>query len=142
MLSAILGLRIQVSARQRAKFAGQFVATYNDDDGRLVALCAADVRFVARSGAALSMIAPEVAQEMIEAGAVSEPILANFHEVMNICSRLLMKDSGGAHLRLERSFRPADGGRLVDSLKDKGRRLAFDLQLQGYGRGSLDYVIT
>lgn len=142
MLSAILGLRIQVSAADRASFPGLYVATYNDDDGRLVALCVADVRFVARSGAALSMIAPEVAEEMIEADEVSDSILANFHEVMNICSRLLMKDSGGAHLRLDRSWRPDDTGVLVDSLPDGGRKLAFDLQLQGYGDGAMDYVVT
>ncbi|MDX1480343.1 MAG: hypothetical protein R3315_01625 [Woeseiaceae bacterium] len=142
MLAGILGLRVQASARKDPDPDGLYVGTYVDDGGHLVAVCGADLRFVAGSGAALSMIAPEVAEEMIEAGDVSDPILDNFHEILNICSRLLMKESGGAHLRLERALRPADGGSKFESLTAAGRRLSFDVSLQGYGDSRLSYVIT
>ena len=142
MLAGILGLRVQATARKDPDPDALYVATYVDDEGRLVALCGADLRFVARSGASLSMIAPEVAEEMIAAGEVSDSILENFHEVMNICSRLLMRESGGAHLRLERALRPADGAALLESLRGSGRSLSFDVSLHGYGDSRMSYVIT
>ncbi len=57
-----------------------------------VAICVCGLEFEAYSGAALFMIPADAANEMIAGQSVTDAILDNFYEVMNICSKLLMSD--------------------------------------------------
>ena len=141
LLAMIFGGDLDVSDCDAPDFDGQHVATFIDDDDRLVALCLCDKQFVAYSGAALSMIPADVANEMISGNSVSDAMVDNFYEVMNICSKLLMSD-GSAHLRLDKALSPEAGADPVSSLKDSAQTTAFSVAIPKYGTGALTFLVT
>ncbi len=112
-----------------------------DDDDKLVALCVCDKEFVAYSGAALSMIPADVANEMISGNSVTEAMIGNFYEVMNICSKLLMSDSS-AHLRLDKTLVPEDSAETVSALKESAQVIGFNVEIPKYGVGGLTFLVT
>lgn len=142
LLSFIFGDDLKVDAAADTDFSGQHVATFIDDQDKLVALCLCDKEFVAYSGAALSMIPAEVAKEMIDGNDISEAIYGNFYEVMNICSKLFMKDTGGAHLRLDKTLSPEAGQEALAALAQSGKKLGFAIGIPRYGDGKLNFVVT
>jgi len=111
------------------------------DDDQLVALCACDKEFVAYSGAALSMIAADVANDMISGNAVTEAMVDNFFEVMNICSKLLMSDSS-AHLRLDRTLNSHHSAEAIAALQESANIAGFGIGMPNYGKGTLTFVVT
>lgn len=115
-------------------------AVYVGDDGELLALGVADFAFAAYSGAALSMLPKGGAQDMVDEKALSSTIEANYYEVMNICSRLLMNDQS-THLRLDRLVDWAEAKTLIDSL-GASQSLAFNVPVPRYGSGILAFVIA
>jgi len=119
---------------------GKYVATFLSDDDQLVALCVCDKEFVAYSGAALSMIPADVAKEMIAGNAVTDAMVDNFYEVMNICSKLLMSESG-AHLRLGKTLSPDQSADPIAAMKES-QTAAFVVDIPRYGKGTLTFVIT
>ena len=120
---------------------GQHVATFVNPEDQLVALCACDKPFVAYSGAALSMIPADVANEMINGGEVSEAMVGNFYEVMNICSKLMMRD-GSAHLRLHQTLEPGQAADAIATLNGKAEAKTFGIDIPRYGSGKLTFLIT
>lgn len=141
LLAMIFGGQPGVSDSQAPELSGQHVATFIDDDDKLVALCACDKQFVAYSGAALSMIPADVANEMIAGNSVTEAMIGNFYEVMNICSKLLMSDTS-AHLRLDKTLEPDQSQEAIATLKDAGQVKSFGIDIPQYGKGMLTFVIT
>lgn len=95
LLAMIYGDELNASDLDSASVSGQRIATFINDDDELVAACVCDREFVVYSGAALAMIPAGGAQDMIAENSISEAISGNFHEVMNICTKLLMSDSSG-----------------------------------------------
>src|SRR5262245_12253166 len=65
------------------------VGRYLDDDGDVAALLVSDLEFAAISGAALAMIPKVVADEAITHGELTDALLDNFREVVNVFSSLL-----------------------------------------------------
>lgn len=141
LLSMIFGEGLDVSDCEPSDLSNQHVATFIDDNDQLVALCVSDKQFVAYSGAALSMIPADVANEMIAGNAVTEAMVGNFNEVMNICSKLLMTDSS-AHLRLDKTLNPDESAEAVASLQESGQISGFGVDVPRYGKGTLIFVIT
>ena len=117
------------------------VATFISDSDDLVAAILCDPNFVAYSGAAFSMLPAEVANEMVQENSFSDIVKANFHEVMNICSRLLMTDSS-AHLRLDKTLAPADAAASVAALEGPGELQSFRIDIPNYGSGVLAALVT
>src|ERR1700680_2791113 len=93
-LSVKLGPKLDVSPKATSYF-----GVYVSDDGTPVALCGCDMAFAANSGAALSMLPPNVAKEAAKDKELTPVMLANLHEVMNICTRLMLRDDS-PHLKL------------------------------------------
>ncbi len=141
LLAMIFGDGVDTKDRQAPELDGQHVATFVDDDDQLVALCVCDKEFVAYSGAALSMIPADVANEMISGNSISEAMLGNFYEVMNICSKLLMSDTS-AHLRLDKTLSPQESAEPVSALKDSAQVIGFDIDIPKYGKGMLTFLVT
>lgn len=141
LLSMIFGDDLKVSDCDPSNLGNQHVATFIDDSDQLVALCVSDKEFVAYSGAALSMIPADVAKEMIAGNAVTEAMVGNFNEVMNICSKLLMSDSS-AHLRLDKTLNPEESAEAVASLQESGHIFGFGVDVPRYGKGTLTFVVT
>jgi hypothetical protein len=119
---------------------GSWVALYVGDDGRPLALCAADALFAANAGAALSLLPPATAKDAAKTRDLTDVMRGNLAEVMNICSRLLMTDSS-PHLRLDgvqpaKSLSPAVTGVMSGATG----RADFELTVPRYGPGTLSVL--
>lgn len=141
MLSMIFGEELDVNACEPPELSSQYVATFINDDNQLVALCACDKAFVAYAGAALSMIPADVANEMIAHDKVTEAMVGNFYEVMNISSKLMMSDSS-AHLRLDKTLHPAQAAEQIAALEGSAQIKGFGVDIPQYGKGTLTFVVT
>ncbi len=119
---------------------GSFLALYIADDGSPVALCACNLAFAANAGAALSMLPPTAAKEAIKEKLLTPAMNDNLREVMNICSRLMMRE-GSAHLRLEQVYPakalPPPAATVAGSATG---RADFEVTLGKYGAGVLSIL--
>jgi len=136
LLAMLYGDDLAASDFDSSSVAGQRLATFIDDDDRLVAACVCDRQFVVYSGAALSMIPAGGAEDMIAENSITDAIAGNFHEVMNICTKLMMSDSS-AHLRLGQTLDCAQQPELAPALEALGTRVGFEVEIPGYGKGAL-----
>jgi len=121
---------------------GRYVAVFVDDAGATAALCACDTPFVAFAGAALSLVPFDVIDEMIERDGITATILANFHEVMNICATLFMTNFGAEHLKLDAILRPASAQEVVAGFRDGHETTAFQVRIPRYGEGRLCCIVS
>ncbi len=131
-LSVKLGPKLDVSPKALGYF-----GVYVSDDGTPVALCGCDMAFAANSGAALSMLPPIAAKEAVKEKELTPLMLANLHEVMNICTRLVLRDDS-PHLKLHElcalDALPARAAAIVAAPKG---RIDFEVGLGKYGSGAL-----
>ena len=142
LLQMFLGNGLTVTESDSTDLSNRYVATYVDDDDQLVAFCSCDCAFVAYAGAALSMIPPDVANDAIAGGNMSGPLVGNFHEIMNICSKLLMSDSS-AHLRLDKTLTPDQASDTTLTLGESPEKVsAFSVDIPGYGIGSITFRVS
>ncbi len=114
-----------------------YVAVFIGDDGSPVALCACDLPFAANSSASLSMLPPGVAKDAIKTKQLTDVMLANLAEIMNIGTRLLITDTS-PHLKLEKVYPssavPPGAAAIVGSANG---RVDFNVGLGKYGPGHL-----
>ncbi len=117
--------------------ASSYFGLYAADDGHLAAFCGCDLAFATISGAALSMLPPTAAKEAAKEGQLPGVMLANLHEVMNICTRLIQRDES-PHLRLRDvcliGAMPAASAALLGATQ---RRIDFEVGIARYGTGAL-----
>jgi len=119
-----------------------WVGLYVADDGAPVAACIADRALAAKASAALSMLPPGLARDAVVLGSLTEGMVENLHEVLNICSRLLMNE-GCAHLKLKGIY-PSDAlpRAAASLLAAQKARIDFELDFPKYGPGTLAVVST
>lgn len=142
LLAMMYGDDLSVEEDVVEEFKGRHIATFLDDDDDLVAVCACDLDLVAYSGAALSMVPTDNAKEMVSNKEVTEMVAANFYEVMNICSRLLMSDTS-PHLRLDKALNPADGQEPLKEIQEcYPTVLGFRIDIPGYGSGHMAVLLA
>jgi hypothetical protein len=117
-----------------------YLGVYISDDGAPAALCACNLDFAANAGAALSMLPPAVAKDAIKTKQLTDTMRDNLREVMNICTRLVLKD-GSPHLRLQEVYPakslPAPAGAVATGAKG---RADFEVALGKYGGGVLSLL--
>lgn len=120
---------------------GSFCALYVTDAGAPAAICACDIAFAANSGAALSMLPPNAAKDAVKAKVLTDVMTANLREVMNICTRLVLRENS-PHLRLDQVYPvaslPAPAAAL---LAPSTHRIDFELGLGKYGGGILAVLV-
>lgn len=120
--------------------ANSYFAVYVSDDGNPAALCGCDLAFAANSGAALSMLPPNAAKDAINDKELTPVMLANLHEVMNICTRLMLRD-GSPHLKLRElcalSALPPPAAAII--VAPRGR-VDFEIGIVKYGVGVLSVM--
>jgi hypothetical protein len=120
--------------------AGSYFGVYVADDGSPAALCGCDMAFAANSGAALSMLPPAVAKDAAKSRDLTPVMLANLHEVMNICTRLVLRDDT-PHLKLRDmcpvATLPAPAAAILTSAK---ARADFEIGIAKYGPGVLSVL--
>ncbi|MGB5581250.1 MAG: hypothetical protein WBM54_06260 [Woeseia sp.] len=140
LLEMIFGKGVIVAKLPAVDTSDKIVATFVNDDDQLVALCACDRNFASYSGGALSLIPPDAINEVIDKGEMTEIMSENFHEVMNICSKLLMSDSS-AHLRLDKTLSAAESADSISSLA-AARASAYSIEIPRYGKGAVHFLVS
>ena len=134
------GLTVKPAAKLDASAASaSFVAVYISDDGAARALCACDLSFAANGGAALSMLPPAAAKDAIQAKELTSTMSDNLREVMNICTRLILKD-GSPHLRLQQVVPAKQMPAPVAAIAGSKSRVDFEVGLGKYGTGILAVI--
>lgn len=110
------------------------------DAGEPAALCGADAALSASLGAALSMLPVAAAQEAAKSKNLTDVMVGNIREIMNICSRLLM-ETNTPHLKLEevypRTALPAHAAGLLAAPKS---RIQFLVSVPKYGGGVMTFM--
>jgi hypothetical protein len=116
---------------------GVFVA----DSGEPVALCGADGNLAATWGAAFSLLPVGVAKDCAKSRELTQVMIDNMREIMNICTRLVM-DASSPHLKLDQIYQskslPAAAATLLGAPKS---RREFQVQLPKYGGGVLTFLV-
>jgi hypothetical protein len=116
---------------------GVFVA----DSGEPVALCGADANLAATWGAAFSLLPVGVAKDAAKSRELTQVMVDNMREIMNICTRLVM-DASSPHLKLDQIYQtktlPAPATALLGAPKS---RREFQVQLPKYGGGVLTFLV-
>lgn len=141
LIASLVGKNVTAKARPALKQppTGGVVGVCVDDDKNVAAVIFADLPLAAAAGAALAMIPSAAAQDAVRAGNLPPNMADNFHEVVNImCSALTA--SGGRGVRLA-DFAVFDVPASAEAvLGGAGARLDLEVEVQGYGKGSLAIV--
>jgi hypothetical protein len=137
------GLEVKAGGSFDKAFAGgAFFGVFVGAGDLPVALCGADLNLAASLAAAFSMFPPATVKEAVEKRELDNVMRENLHEIMNICTRLVL-DSTSPHLKLDQVYPykslPAAAAAILDAAQ--GHR-EFQLQLPRYGGGVLSLLST
>lgn len=137
------GLDVKVGGSfDQSPAGGAWIGVFIADSGEPVALCGADANLAANMGSAFSLLPVGVAKDAAKSRELTQVMIENVREIMNICTRLVM-DASSPHLRLEQVYPtkalPAPAAALLGAAKN---RREFQLQLPKYGGGVLSIVST
>jgi len=139
LLSMLFGDELAVTAPKEDVDA-IYTAIYVDSDANPGAIISCDASFAASAGSALSMLPPDAAAEAASADALSQSMLDNFYEVMNICTRLVIGEST-PHLRLSKLCRQSETSD-EDAIKEDYSSSCFQVTIPRYGAGGLMFQVT
>ncbi|AXV05404.1 CheY-like receiver [Euzebya pacifica] len=117
------------------------IAEYVDADGEAAGAAIADLPFACRSGSALVMMPPTVADEALEAAEIDGDMFDCFKEVVNVLSRVL-NSPDSPHVKLRGMYRVGEllPGGVRTLLQDGDRRRHFTVDIEEYGTGVLTVV--
>ena len=117
------------------------VAVYVAPDMSVNALCLLDLGAAAYTAGGLALLPPGGCQDSVEEGELSALQLEALHEVVNVLSALY-NVAGAPHSRLHKLYAPGEelAGDLAGMLAGYNR-IDLDVEIQGYGKGSLSLVI-
>ena len=146
MLEGLLGRDVTVgigkpvaSGQDEPTCIGVFV----DDRTTMLGLCIVDLPLSGAMGGALGLMPPGGVEDMVAEKDLSKMVLDNVYEVVNILSALLNVE-GAPHaklyvLHLPGEVLPNDVAAQAAAL---GNRLDLDVEVAGYGKGSMSLVLT
>jgi hypothetical protein len=120
---------------------GGVVGVFRNDAQEIVVLVVADVPLAAAGGAALAMIPATAAQDAARSGVLPPNMAENFREVINVMSGLLT-GSGNRAVRLTEfavGTVPEQAGKVFSAPVG---RLDLELDIQGYGKGALSFIVA
>jgi hypothetical protein len=116
---------------------GSWYGVYVSDAGAPVALCASDASLSACWSSALSLLPAGMAREAAKSRQLTQPMIDNLREIMNICTRLVMSETV-PHLRLDDVYRAGSLPPAAAALAASARgRIDFRIALPKYGGGQL-----
>lgn len=146
LLGGMLGRAVDVAVGAAPVSAADqpVVGVYVTRLGGANALVALDLPLAAGIGAAIALIPPGGAQTSVEDGMLSDALLDNASEVLNVFASLFNADDA-PHLRLDgvhdaaRHLLPAA---VAAGLQEYGPRLDAEVAIKGYGSGRLSVVVA
>jgi hypothetical protein len=117
------------------------VAVYVDPGMAINALCVMDLAASAYTGGALALLPPGGCQDAVADGELTALQLEALHEVVNVLSALL-NIPGAPHSKLHRLYAPGEDlpGDVAGMLANFNR-IDLALEVPGYGRGALSFVL-
>lgn len=143
LLAMLVGKRPKVArVAPLSVGAARGLATYVDAEGRVVYAALVDVPFLASVGAALALIPPAVATEAVRSSKVSDALVENAYEVLNVAASVFNEIEGTTlHVKIRAldvaSPLSVDGARLVS--KPTGR-LDLEVAVPSYPVGKLSIL--
>ena len=145
MLSGLVGKPVVVSPGAPVTPAEKrpvAVAVYVDPQMAVNALCLMDLGAAAYTGGSLALLPPGGCQDAVEEdGELSGMLLEALHEVVNVLASLF-NTPGAPHSKLHKLSAPGDDlpGDIAGMLA-AFNRIDLEVDVQGYGKGSLSLVI-
>ena len=117
------------------------VAVYVAPDMSVNALCLLDLGAAAYTAGGLALLPPGGCQDSVEEGELSALQVEALHEVVNVLSALY-NVAGAPHSRLHKLYAPGEevAGDLVGMLAGYNR-IDLEVEILGYGKGSLSLVV-
>jgi hypothetical protein len=145
MLAGLIGKPVSVSPGAPVTPAPDrpvSVAVYVDPYMAINALCLMDLPASAYTGGALALLPPGGCQDAVEEdGELSSMMVEALHEVVNVLSALF-NTPGAPHSKLHKLYAPGDdvpGD--VEGMLAGFNRIDLDVDISGYGKGSLSLVL-
>jgi len=118
------------------------VAVYVDPHMAINALCVLDLAASAYTGGALALLPPGGCQDAVEEdGELTELLAEALHEVVNVLSALF-NTPGAPHSKLHKLYaagEPLPGD--VEGMLAAFNRLDLTIEVPGYGKGGLSFVV-
>ncbi|MFT5173907.1 MAG: hypothetical protein ACI8W7_002091 [Gammaproteobacteria bacterium] len=113
---------------------------YVSSDGTPVAAALCDIAFGCYAGASLSMIPAGGAKDAANSGEISQGMMDNLSEVLNMCANLLMDDST-PHLKFDKVYGSlAEAPDAAKTLVAGATGPAFKVDIPRYGSGVLSMM--
>jgi hypothetical protein len=118
------------------------VAIYVDPHMAINALCLMDLGASAYTGGALALLPPGGCQDAVEEdGELTGMLVEALHEVVNVLSALF-NIPGAPHSKLHKLYAPGDAlPGDVEGMLAGFNRLDLALEIQGYGKGAVSFVL-
>ena len=118
------------------------IASYVDDASNLRAVAVMSFGLAARSGAALALVPKGAAEAAEEDRLLPDNLFENASEICNVLAAPF-GDAMGTHLRLSASYAPSSPvpGQLLGIASQLAAREDVDLEITGYGTGTLSLVV-
>lgn len=118
------------------------IASYVDDNGKVVAAFVCDIPLAANAGCALSMMPAAAAKEAIKTKKLEQAMLDNLYEVVNILSTLLMNDKT-PHLKISALYPdisklPTEVREMLNAAKGHAD---FTINVPRYGNGCMSLLV-
>ena len=145
MLAALVGRNVTVSPGAPVTPAPDrpvAVAVYVATDMSVNALCLMDLGAAAYTAGGLALLPPGGCQDAVEEdGELSTMLVEALHEVVNVLSALF-NTPGAPHSKLHKLYAPGDevAADLAGMLAGFNR-IDLDVDVQGYGKGSISLVL-
>ena len=145
MLAGLVGRNVTVSPGAPVTPSSKrpvAVAVYVAPDMSVNALCLMDLGAAAYTGGALALLPPGGCQDAVEEdGELTTMLVEATHEVVNVLSALY-NVAGAPHSRLHKLYAPGEevAADLAGMLAGFNR-IDLDVDVQGYGKGSLSLVL-
>ncbi len=145
LVSGLLGKRAAVKDGKAFAPGGTspaIVGVYKRDDEVIAGLVVMDIPLAANAAAALVLIPPGVAGESARSGKLSENLLENVKELLNVCSRLFV-GPGTPHVRMKATclVPPAAPPEIAGFLAKPNSRMDLELSIPGYAGGRMMVLI-
>ncbi len=142
LLERLLGRDVDAAVCPPPIAASAVLGLYVCDRDRMTAVLALDLPLAAYLGCALALLPSRIAESAVADRGLPPELAENVHEVLNVLAGVLNQHSD-THQRLYASYpgpeAPADAAAHSKAL---GNRLDLEVTLQGYGSGTLSWVLV
>ncbi len=134
------GLTVEPGTPVSGEGAGNIAGTYIDSDDKLAAICVCDIEFASYAGSSLTMLPKGVAEDIVLSKEPTEPLLDNLAEVLNIISRLFIRENT-PHLRYDQRYMHND---MTDEIREliasSPGRVDLKMNIPNYGMGNISLI--